>query len=142
MTFIHKFIIPVFPIGLAIVISYIIDNGPFIPDSVPMLIFFSIPSIFIYFQTKNLKKVEFDDSRLIVSNFRNRVIYDLKDIVDVKRTIFDYYKITIKTEKEYKVIKLLPSFHERMLNLFGNTKSISDLINKVTNLKEDEYSEE
>jgi len=131
LTLIHKYIFPAFPIGLAIFILYFAEDDLFDKDSLPMFIFFSIPSVIFYIQHRNVKKVEFNESQLIVSDFRNKEVYDLKDVSNVKRTLFDFYKITIKTKNGDKKFKIVPSFHERMINLFGAPKSITEFINQI-----------
>jgi hypothetical protein len=131
LTLIHKFIAPAVPLGLAMILLYITEHEFFNLDALPMLIFFSIPSVLIYIQNRNINKVEFNESQLIISDLRCKTIYDLKAVNDVKRTLLDLYKITVKTEDGNKNYKFVPSFHERMLNLFGEPKSITEFINQI-----------
>lgn len=131
LTFVHKFMAPAIPLGLAIILLYFTEHEIFNLDTLLILIFFSIPSVIIFIQNRTVKSVEFNESQLIVSGFSSKEIYDLKNVKDVERSVFDYYIINVKAEDGNKNYKFIPSFHERMLNLFGQPKSVTEFINNI-----------
>jgi len=122
---------PAIPLGLAIILLYFTEHEIFNLDTLLILIFFSIPSVIIFIQNRTVKSVEFNESQLIVSGFSSKEIYDLKNVKDVERSVFDYYIINVKAEDGNKNYKFIPSFHERMLNLFGQPKSVTEFINNI-----------
>ena len=131
LTFPYKYIVPLIPIGIAIIVNLIIDKdtnkGYFIPLNIFFLVFFLVP----FFQLKNLKKVEYDKSKLIVSNFLKVEIFKLNDVIEVKRWMFYFYKIYIKTNEGVRKIKFMPSINERIIRPFNKLDSIIKFEKKI-----------
>jgi len=133
LTFPYKYIVPLVPIGLAIFVNLVIDKesnkGYFIPVNLFFLIFFLIPFI----QLKNIKKVEYNKNNLIISNFFKTEIYQLKDVTEVKRWFFYFYKIYVKTNEGIRKIQFIPSINERMIRPFKKLDSIIEFEKRIKN---------
>jgi hypothetical protein len=133
LTFPYKYFVPIIPFGIAIILTYIIDHRVFSQGSLPMiLIFFSI-SVVLYFQYSNLRRVEYDETKLTISTLLKTKEFELRNVVCIKKTRFDLYTILIRTENGNLTIKFLPSFNEKMINLFGERKSITEFRHKLEN---------
>ena len=133
LTFPYKYIVPLVPIEIAIFVNLIIDKdsnkGYFIPLNLFFLIFFLIP----FLQLKNLKKVEYNKSNLIISNFFKIETFQLKDVIEVKRWFFYFYKIYVKTNEGIRKIQFMPSINERIIRPFKKLDSIIKFEQKIKN---------
>ena len=131
LTFPYKYIVPLIPIGLAIFINLTINKetnqGYLIPLNLLLLIFFLIA----YLPLKDLKKVEYDENYLITSNFISIDKFRLKDVIQVNRWMFYFYKVTVKKENEITIIKFLAPAHERIFRPFRKLNSIIEFEKKI-----------
>ncbi|MCW3805878.1 hypothetical protein [Plebeiibacterium marinum] len=125
-TAIYKFIVPLIPILLALVLNSVIEE-----NSRGMIVFFLIITVIQYIQLGKIKKVSYDEKYLFVSNFIKKYRYNLEDITSVYRTFFDSYIISIKTDDEIVKVKFSPSFSDRILKIGGNRKTINEFKEKI-----------
>ena len=135
LTFTYKYIIPLILIGLAILINLTIDKetnqGYFIPLNLLLLMFFLIT----YLPLKDIKKVEYDENYLITSNFISVDKFRLKDVIQVKRWMFYFYKVSVQKENKIKTIKFLAPARERMIRPFRKLDSIIAFEKKIQKSK-------
>ena len=135
LTLPYKFIVPLIPIGLAILVNLTIDKdsnqGYFIPLNLFFLLFFLIT----YLPLWDLKKVEYDRDNLIISNFFNSERFRLKDVIQIKRWLFFFYKISVQNDTETKKIKFLSPASQRMFRPFKKLDSIIEFENKLDGTK-------
>jgi hypothetical protein len=127
LTFINKFIFPFIPLGLGIALGYFIDLKIFTQDSLPMTTFLSIGTLILLYHYWNIKKVEYNNEMIFVSNFVSEKTFLVKNATKIKRTYFDFYVITVKTDNGQKKIKFMPSFHKRLLRPFREPSEIGKL---------------
>lgn len=124
LTLFYKYLVPLIPIGLGLLFNLTIDKdanqGYFIPVNLFFLIFFLVA----YLPLRDLKKVEYDKYNLIISNYIHSDIFRLKDVINIKRWMFFFYKISLKTDTETKRIKFLSPSKERILRPFIQPNSI------------------
>jgi hypothetical protein len=124
LTLPYKYIVPLIPIGIAISVNLTIDKetnqGYFIPLNLFFLIFFLI----VYLPLRDIKKVEYDNDNLIISNFIKKETFRLKNVIQVKRWMFYFYKIFVQVDNKTKKIKFLSPARERMIRPFGKLDSI------------------
>ena len=135
LTLPYKFIVPLIPIGLAILFNLLIDKdanqGYFIPVNLFFLLFFLVA----YLPLRDLKKVEYDRENLIVSNFINSERFRLRDVIQIKRWLFFFYKISVRLDTEMKKIKFLSPASERMFRPFKKLDSIIKFEKKLEGTK-------
>ena len=133
LTFIYKFIFPLFLICLIVFVNLTIDSNEK-PESViainAVLIIFSIIA---YLPLMNIKKVEYNKSKLIVSNFRTVNEYNLKDIKNIYCSLFYFYYIIIENKNGWKKVRYLAPARERIVNPFQTIKSVRQL-KKIINI--------
>lgn len=131
LTLIYKYILPLIPIVLGLVVNLTIDkdanHGYFIPLNFFFLLFFLVS----YLQLRDLRKVEYDKDNLITSNFIRSEIFRLKDVIQIKRWMFFFYKISVRTDTETKKIKLLSPARERMFRPLNKLDSIIEFEKKI-----------
>jgi hypothetical protein len=135
LTLIYKYFVPLIPFGLAILVNLTIDkdanHGYFIPLNLFFLLFF----LTAYLPLQDLKKVEYDRDNLIISNFIRSERFRLKDIIQIKRWMFFFFKISVQTKNETKKFKFLAPSRERIFRPFKKLDTIADFENKLNNIK-------
>ena len=131
LTLIYKYILPLISIVLGLVVNLTIDkeanHGYFIPLNLFFLLFFLVS----YLLLRDLRKVEYDKDNLITSNFIRSEIFRLKDVIQIKRWMFFFYKISVRTDTETKKIKLLSPARERMFRPLNKLDSIIEFEKKI-----------
>jgi len=124
LTFPYKFIVPLIPVVLGIIVNLKIEKdinqGYFIPLNLFFILFFFA----VFLPLKNLKKIEYDENNLLISNFINIEKISLKDVIQVKRWLFYFYKISVKSDNHIKKITILSPARERIIRPFGKLDSI------------------
>jgi hypothetical protein len=135
LTLIYKYILPLIPIVLGLVVNLTIDKdanqGYFIPVNLFFLLFFLVS----YLPLRGLRKVEYDKDNLITSNFIRSEIFRLKDVILIKRWMFFFYKISVRTDTETKKIKFLSPARERMFRPLNKLDTIFEFEKKINTTK-------
>ena len=131
ITFPYKYIVPLMPLGLAILFNLTIDKEPCKGCFFPVYLVFLIMFLLAFFQLKNLKKVEYSKENLIVSNYFKSEVFKLVSVVGIKRWLFYFYKISIDTNEGIKKILFMPHMQERLLRPYGKLDSIIKFERKI-----------
>ncbi len=135
LTLIYKYILPLIPIVLGLLLNLTIDKdtnqGYFIPLNLFFLLFFLVA----YLPLRGLRKVEYDKDNLITSNFIHSEIFQLKDVIQIKRWMFFFYKISVQTDTETKKIKFLSPARERMCRPLNKLDTIKEFEKKINTTK-------
>ena len=117
---------PLILIGLIVFINlnFVENNfkGSVIVVNIVMVVFFVIS----YLPLINIKKVEYNNSKLIVSNFRITKEYNLTEVKSIYLVMFFFYNIIIETENESLKIRYLAPARERSLNPFKTIDSVRE----------------
>lgn len=128
ITVIYKFIIP---IGLLVLMMglnlALIFNTGFISKEtlIPLDVFFCFFSLFLIPLIK-LKKVEYDNKYLYVSNYYKQYRITNKNIKKVKRHLIYFYKITYYQNGIKKSMIFLPHINEVFFSFFSKPRSIKE----------------
>jgi hypothetical protein len=135
LTLIYKYILPLIPIILGLVVNLTIDRdanqGYFIPVNLFFLLFFLVS----YLPLRDLRKVEYDKDNLITTNFICSEIFRLKDVIQIKRWMFFFYRISVQTDTETKKIKFLSPAKERMFRPYNKLDTITEFEKKINTTK-------
>ncbi len=131
LTFPYKYIVPLMPLGLAILFSLTIDKEPCKGCFFPVYLVFLIMFLLAFFQLKNLKKVEYSKENLIVSNYFKSEVFKLVSVVSMKRWAFFFYRISVKTDNGIVKIQFMPQIHEVLLRPFSKLDSIIKFEKKI-----------
>ena len=90
LTFIYKFIIPLFLVGLIVFVNLTIDSKEEADSVITINIALTVFSLIAYLPLMN---VEYTKSKLIVSNFRTVQEYNLKNVKDISCGLFFFTKL-------------------------------------------------
>ena len=101
----------------------------------PTNYFFAAAFIILFLFLRKLKKVEYDQDKLIVSNYLKENEFDLKGVVDIKRWLFYFYVISIEIGNEVKHIQFMPRMTERIRRPFKKLDSISAFEKRLQTIK-------
>ncbi|MCA1745436.1 MAG: hypothetical protein LC643_07015 [Bacteroidales bacterium] len=135
LTLTYKYIVPLMPVAQAGFINIFLRKGPSPAFLTPVNYFFAAAFFILFVALRGLKKVEYNQDRLIVSNYLKKIEYDLDCVVNIKRWFFYFYIISLEMENGVKKIQFMPRMSERIVRPFKKLDSISAFENRVQTVK-------
>ncbi len=113
------------PVAQAGIINVFLRKGPSPAFLTPVNYFFAAIFFILFMALRGLKKVEYNQDKLIVSNYLKKNEFDLNCVVHIKRWLFYFYIISLEMENGVKKIQFLPRMSERIFSPFKKLDSIS-----------------
>lgn len=135
LTLTYKYLMPLLPVAQAGLINIFLRRGPNIAILTPVNYFFAAVFLVLFISLRSLKKVEYNNEKLFVSNFLNKKEFDLNCVVNIRRWLFYFYVISLEMENEVKKIQFMPRMSERIFSPFKKLDSIVAFENRVATAK-------
>lgn len=131
LTFIYKIIYPIFFLIFIVLVNLTINKDESFSSILELNISLIVFLLISYLPIMNIKKVEYNNSKLIVSNYRKEIEYDLKDVKDIYSRLIFFYFIRIETKTNKKKVMYLAPARERSLNPFKTVESVREFKKKI-----------